>query len=154
MFAVWVLLSAIVQFAFSIDIPHITKKDHKQLASETPSLILYYLDGDEDSMKLKNTLSDALFDLTQYGLTLGQVNCVTDTEVCEKVNLESLPELRLRVFALSYILTHFFDCLLVNSLERNVPTPIKVHLKTVVQLYLGLTIVSFENHEYSEIALI
>lgn len=56
------------------------------------------MEGDDDSEKFKKVFQKAMLETAQYGVTIGEVNCVNHTKICEKANLDSIPELRLRLF--------------------------------------------------------
>ncbi|KAH7821760.1 Protein disulfide-isomerase [Monocercomonoides exilis] len=86
------------QNSFSLVIPKIhelSKKNYKSFKSELPVAILYHVPGDEDSDSFRKIFQKAMRETARYGMKIGEVDCVENTKICQKANLENLPELRI-----------------------------------------------------------
>lgn len=92
------LFTLLVHYSHAV-IPQIVTLDpsnYKETMSRIPTLTLYYIEDDEDSQTMRDVFRQVVPDVAQYGLTVAEVNCANQTKICEKANLESIPELRIR----------------------------------------------------------
>ena len=80
-------------FCTRAHIYQIEPSDLEGVIETYPSVVLFYNLSDQSSATVRNQFSVAARDLGQYGVLLGEFDCRSHPELCEKIKIQETPEL-------------------------------------------------------------
>ena len=64
------------------------------MMKETPSLILFYMEDDPLSEKLRANFAEAAPQLKRFGLKFGEFDCLNAPQKCKSAQIQDIPDLR------------------------------------------------------------